>query len=263
VLVTGASRGLGRAFSQELSASLNPGSVIYLTARSKAKLDETAASITDKSGNLQVRTFEIDHETAGIDVYHDMMKSLNEGAVVSNGAFESAVIIHNAGSIGGQNGLTIVRDFQDKDEIDKYCSLNYTSPAILNSAFMKHFKSGDVISPKMTVINISSLCGVQPWQTYGHYCAIKAARNMLFKVMALEEEESVKVLNYAPGPVDTQLVHSVMADPNLHPSIRDGYRKMMDEKTILKPEQSAKKLVQVLNENKFESGQHVDYYDDL
>ena len=41
-----------------------------------------------------------------------------------------------------------------------------------------------------TVINISSLAALQPFVTWGNYCAGKAARDALFKVLALEENKS-------------------------------------------------------------------------
>ena len=41
-----------------------------------------------------------------------------------------------------------------------------------------------------TVINISSLAALQPFVTWGNYCAGKAARDALFKVLALEENGS-------------------------------------------------------------------------
>ena len=40
------------------------------------------------------------------------------------------------------------------------------------------------------VINISSLAALQPFVTWGNYCAGKAARDALFGVLALEENES-------------------------------------------------------------------------
>ena len=45
----------------------------------------------------------------------------------------------------------------------------------------------------------------------------KAARDMLFRTMALEEPE-IRTLNYAPGPIDTymqQLARTQTADPEL------------------------------------------------
>lgn len=248
LLVTGASRGLGRAFSQELSAGLSPGSTVYLTARCKAGLDETAVEL---KSDLDVKTFEVDHQRAGVQAYRDMMLGLATD-------FESAIIVHNAGSIGVSGGLSTVRKCDDKEDIDGYLALNYTSPVLINSAFMTRFAD----LKRVTVVNISSLCALEPWQTYGHYCAIKAARDMLFSVLA-KEEDNVRVLSYSPGPVDTQLVQSVLTDTNLHASIRDGYRKMIEDNTILSPKQSAQKLVEILNADTFKSGQHFDYYDEL
>lgn len=49
-----------------------------------------------------------------------------------------------------------------------------------------------------TVVNISSLCALQPFKGWALYCAGKAARDMLYQVLAAEEP-SVRVLSYAPG----------------------------------------------------------------
>lgn len=48
------------------------------------------------------------------------------------------------------------------------------------------------------VVNISSLCALKPFKSWTLYCTGKAARDMMFKVLAVEEPD-VRVLNYAPG----------------------------------------------------------------
>ena len=70
-----------------------------------------------------------------------------------------------------------------------------------------------------------------------------------------------KVLNYAPGPVHTALIDDVIKDQDVHDGVKEAFTSMIANKTILKPKQSAEKLVQILEENKFKSGDHVDYYD--
>jgi len=47
-------------------------------------------------------------------------------------------------------------------------------------------------------VNISSLCALQPFRSWALYCSGKAARDMMFRVLAAEEPD-VRVLNYAPG----------------------------------------------------------------
>ena len=54
----------------------------------------------------------------------------------------------------------------------------------------------------------------------------------------------------------------MMRDPDLDADVLDGYRKMYLDKTILRPEETAEKLARILHLDKYESGQHVDYYDD-
>ena len=69
------------------------------------------------------------------------------------------------------------------------------------------------------------------------------------------------MLNYAPGPVHTALIDDVIQDQNVHHGVKDAFCGMIENKTILRPEQSAEKLVQILDDNHFKSGDHVDYYD--
>ena len=70
-----------------------------------------------------------------------------------------------------------------------------------------------------------------------------------------------KVLNYAPGPVHTNMIDEVINDANVNQGLKESFCTMIQNRTILKPEQSAQKLVQILEENCFRSGDHIDYYD--
>ena len=60
------------------------------------------------------------------------------------------------------------------------------------------------------IINISSLLAVKPFAGWSLYASGKAARDMLHSVIASEEpSDSVRLLNYAPGPLDTEMQKSV------------------------------------------------------
>ena len=115
------------------------------------------------------------------------------------------------------------------------------------------------------VINISSLAALQPFETWGSYCAGKAARDSLFKNMAVEEGEDWTVLNYAPGPLDTKMIQDLLDDKNTHANIRSAFENMKSSNSLLTPEQSAKRLIEILNKPKgaFKSGDHIDYFDQL
>lgn len=92
--------------------------------------------------------------------------------------FERAVIVHNAGTIGDVSKTTV--EMTDCEEWRKYYDLNVFSPAVLNSVFMKIFNDDTKVG--RLVINITSLCCVEPMKSMGFYGSGKAAREMFFKV---------------------------------------------------------------------------------
>lgn len=293
LLVTGASRGLGQAFATSLSKRLGAKddededdnrslSVVYLTARSEEGLSRTRAEILrlddddddDRRSrrlrrSLRVETFVLDQERADRDGYAAVLGRLDRPE-----EFDSAVIVHNAGDLGRPQGRTVIDQDDADGELTRYFRSNVVSVAILNSVFARTFPRA-----RKTVINVSSLAALRPFPTWGTYCSGKAARDAMFRVMALEEREreeanhadgddaatttgrATVVLSYAPGPVRTAMTEGVVRDEKAHDGLRKSFREMIENQTMLEPEQSAEKLVRVLDENAFESGDHVDYYD--
>ena len=134
LLITGASRGLGKAFSIAMARQLSGGDVMYLTARSEEALLITKSDVMMKNDSLRVESFVIDQEKAEKQIYVNMMKNIDPNN------FKSAVIIHNAGSIGKQGQS--VSDYDEREELCSYYNLNLISVAVLNSVFMKTFAHG-------------------------------------------------------------------------------------------------------------------------
>lgn len=87
-------------------------------------------------------------------------------------------------------------DLTDPAEINTYFAFNITSALCLTTAALQAF--GKRPGSSRTVVNISSLCALKPFKNWALYCSGKAARDMMFQVLALEEPD-VRVLNYAPG----------------------------------------------------------------
>lgn len=123
---------------------------------------------------------------------------------------------------------------------------------------------------ELIFVNISSLAAIKSFESWGLYCSVKAARNMFMQVVASEAKIlskkyfngklSIKTLNYAPGPLDTDMQKEIR-DSSPHEEQRAFYIEMKEQGTLLKPEQSAKKMIKLLEENSFENGAHIDYYD--
>lgn len=105
------------------------------------------------------------------------------------------------------------------------------------------------------------------------YSAGKAARDMYHACLAQEEEEqnrcsgsnrsTFRVLNYAPGPLETDMAEELRANERLDATLQPNF-----EHDLVDPMDSARALARlVLQEEKsteqpcFVSGSHVDYFD--
>ncbi len=72
----------------------------------------------------------------------------------------------------------------------------------------------------------------------------------------------MRVLNYAPGPVLTEMATKhIQQDPNTDPELRQWSLDKMAKGEYLKTEQTVDRLMEILEKDKYESGDHVDYFD--
>jgi len=97
-LITGASRGFGRAVSLELAKSAGDKSVFLLLARDGKALESTAAAVKGVNGEIICVLSLLDNAKASSDDF----KAAISSAVPSQAHFHRAIVIHNAGSIGKQ-----------------------------------------------------------------------------------------------------------------------------------------------------------------
>lgn len=128
----------------------------------------------------------------------------------------------------------------------------------------------DLDIDNISFVNISSLAAMQPFETWGIYCSVKAARNMFMQVISSEAEiltqqssnkkAVVRTLNYAPGPLDTDM-QTTIRDNAPHEPQREYFKGLKDQDTLVKPIDSAKKLMAILELDEFKNGSHIDYYD--
>uniref|UniRef100_A0A8C6ZAD0 Sepiapterin reductase n=1 Tax=Nothoprocta perdicaria TaxID=30464 RepID=A0A8C6ZAD0_NOTPE len=98
-----------------------------------------------------------------------------------------------------------------------------------------------------------------PFRSWALYCGGKAARDMIFQVLALEEPD-VRVLSYAPGPLDTDmqlLARTQTGDAEM----REHFQGLHERGQLVDCDVSARKLLRLLEEDAFPSGAHVDFYD--
>jgi sepiapterin reductase len=249
-LITGASRGIGQKMAIECSKKFREGSVVVLLARSAEGLEKTKTEILTSNPKLVVLTRSIDLTNPTADALNSLIQESLAG--VDKSSLELAFIIHNVGTIG--NVAQRAKELESPAELSDYFATNVFSVATLNAQFIKHFPS-----TKMLVVNVTSKAAQVAFKSFAMYCSGKAAREMYFRVLA-EEEPNILVLNYSPGPVDTDMTVDVQAR-SCDADIRGMFTNLRAEHTILTCAQTTQKFLEVLKAGEYKSGASVDYYD--
>ncbi|XP_050453854.1 sepiapterin reductase-like [Cataglyphis hispanica] len=251
LVITGASRGIGRQIVITFGSLLQEGSHILLLARNLNGLKEVAKNIPSK---VTVHTVSINLGEATKTDFEEIILRCLSGT--TRDAFDRVVVVHNVGTSG--NLTKFVNEMVDIDEWKQFYTLNLFLPAILNAVIMNLFgNSTDDI--KKVVINITSVFAIQANVACGYYCSVKAAREMYFKVFALENPD-VNILSYSPGHVDTDLLQTV-CKTIVNSETKKALEHLYETNTILSTEQTVNRLVKILKEHKYKAGDHVDYYD--
>jgi len=178
--------------------------------------------------------------------------------------FDRIFLFVNHGSLGPLERIENLEEhFQ---QVRATLDLNITAPFFLCSFFLKWLRDASSFlrpNSQITIINVSSLCAVEPFANQSLYCIGKAARDMLIRNIAVEALEGVlqiKSLNYAPGPMDTDM-QVELREQCSREETRKLFASLQIENKLVDPDHSARKLMNLLRENNFKSGSHIDFYD--
>ena len=181
-IVTGASRGLGRALATQLSA----------------RADARVLSIS-RAGLGSGATWRDVRADLGTDEGQSAAISAIDAALASE-AWARAVLINNAGTV---EPLAVVGQ-ADPAAVRRNIAVNLTAAIVLMDAFLDH----STRVAQRSVINISSGSGRRPIAGTGSYCAAKAGLDMISRVAALEAESAgspITITSLAPGIIDTDM----------------------------------------------------------
>lgn len=248
-VVTGASRGIGRCFAVELAKKFSSGHMVLL-ARNGRDLEEVKETINvETKGRVSVTELAMDL----MKIDENQLKAALNLVTSNEKPFELALCVHNVGTIGAIDRWAATES--DPEKWSSYFQVNLFQVILLNNLFLS---ATNQVAQRL-VINVTSLCAIEAMKSCAYYCTGKAAREMFFKVLALENPQ-VTVLNYSPGMVDTDMaadLRNKSADEDLKKYAQETHEK----RALLTPLQTTQRMLKVVEEGKFKSGDHVDYHD--
>ena len=192
-LVTGSSRGIGRAVVERLSREGAAVIIHYLSSSDRA--DEVVAAITSGGGTAVA----LQADVSGIEG----IQRLFDKTLEHFGRLD--ILVNNA-------GIRITRTVADtpEDEFDRLFAINFKGP------FFACQQAARRISDGGRIINISSAVTRMMLPGYAIYAASKAAVDQLTRVLAKEiGERKVTVNAVCPGPVDTELLREGKTEEQL------------------------------------------------
>jgi NAD(P)-dependent dehydrogenase (short-subunit alcohol dehydrogenase family) len=216
-LITGASRGLGRALAELLAAR---GARVVLVAREAGPLADVVAGIRARGGEA--------HAVAGdIADKHAIHRIAGQAQGLAG---EIALVVHNASTLG-PTPLRLLLDTECED-----------LTAVLEANLVGPFRLTKVIAGAMalrgagTIIHISSDAAVEPYPRWGAYGISKAAQDHLSRVLAAElDGTGVRVLAVDPGEMDTKMHADAVPDA--------------DRASLQRPADVAARLVALIESN--------------
>lgn len=247
-VVSGASRGIGREFALQLAKKFSSGSHLILLARNEEQLRDLQKEVEEVTGNKVTVTVQ------GMDLHRPDEVQLKRLLSKDDVSFDLAICVHNVGTVGDIDKWAAGES--DVQKWSEYFQINLFGVILLNNLFMAKTKH----VPLRLIINVTSLCAIEPMKSLAYYCTGKSAREMFFRVLALENP-TVTVLNYSPGMVDTEMageLRTKSADEELRGYALGEY----EGKKLLSPMQTTERMLKVVEEGRYTSGDHVDYHDE-
>lgn len=196
VVVTGSTRGIGRAIAEECARE---GAKVVICSRKETSVEETCLSLKNQG-------FDVSGMTADVSVWGDLERLL---AYVVETWGKVDVWINNAGLSGGMRPI----DEWSENEITQIINVNYTGTLkacrLVIPYFIEH--GGGIL---INMNGKGGRCEASPFLTA--YASTKAAVASLTKSLAREYKEyPISIHSVTPGMVATDFYKDMKTSPKL------------------------------------------------
>jgi NAD(P)-dependent dehydrogenase (short-subunit alcohol dehydrogenase family) len=194
-LITGASKGLGRAMAVALGGA---GATLALASRDISKLEETAVAVRATGARAEIFRADVAIEAQVAQLEKDVASKMGK----------IQILINNAG-VNVRKGIT---EFTLEDW-NLVMNTNLTSAFLMCRAFVPHMKGNGY----GRILNMTSIMSHVSLPGRAAYSASKSGLLGLTRALALElAPEKITVVGISPGPFATEMNTPVMENAELN-----------------------------------------------
>lgn len=235
-ILTGASRGMGRAMAEQL---IQPGrELLCISRRSDPALttlaSEAGITLTQWEEDLAMPLQTVGRLTAWLQM-------------VRSQTFDTVTLINNAGALAPPRPLSNA----DAGHVSNALRVGLEAPMLLTSAFLR---ATALWRGERKVLNISSGLGRNAMASQAPYCAAKAGMDHFTRAVALEEAarpNGARIVSLAPGVIDTDMQSQLRAGhPDQFPDLA-RFVKLQAEGQLDAPATAAAKVLAYLSRADF------------
>ena len=211
-LVTGASRGIGRAIASHLAAA---GAAVALVARSRSHLDAAAGEIRARGGAAEAFCADVT-DRSGVE---------SAVAAATKRLGPISILVNNAGRAKPFGPIGIV----DPDAWWQTQAIHVRGALLFMHAVIPSMRARSA----GRIINVSSRGGVEVAPMLSAYCVAKAAQIRLTEHVDAEgRAHGIRAFAIQPGTIITDMAHESMGDPEAQkwtPFLVDHLKAILDE----------------------------------
>jgi short-subunit dehydrogenase len=186
-LITGASRGIGRAIAEKLAA---PDVTLLLHGRDTVALAQTCKSVESRCAHVVSLVYDLAAPEGVLDLVSEV------------GTEPLDVLINNA-------GIAVVKplDAISLDEWEKTLAVNVTAPFLLTQKLSANMNAG------ASIVNILSIAAKTGFADWSCYCVSKFGLEGFSQSVREElRPRGIRVLNIYPAATDTEIWNPVEGD---------------------------------------------------